>query len=180
MSDASTATSAFAGAITKVAFCGVILVLLAGQTTSDPSRRAPKSDQAVVGPAKNTMNWASALMERLRSCWYVHASLRNARPLQVRISFDLRRDGTLAGPPSQVPTSDGDPSLVQSAIQAVEKCQPYSFLPQSEYVGGWDRLDVTFDTGKAPTTVGVPTSIETLNQGEIPKSLQIMQPERKR
>ena len=172
MSDASTGPSAFAGAILKVAFCGVILVLLTGQTASDPSRRAPKSDQAAAGPAKNTMNWASALQQRIRSCWHVSASFRTAPPVRVRVYFELRRDGTLAGPPRQVPTSDEDPSLVQSAIRAVEECQPYSFLPQSEYVGGWNRLDITFDTGAMP--------LEAPSKGEIPKSLQIMQPERKR
>ena len=38
------------------------------------------------------------------------------------------------------------PAIAESAIRAIQQCQPYTFLPQAEYVGGWDRLDITFSS----------------------------------
>ncbi len=47
----------------------------------------------------------------------------------------------LAGPPMA-----NGPAIAESAIRAIQQCQPYTFLPQAEYVGGWDRLDITFSS----------------------------------
>ena len=47
----------------------------------------------------------------------------------------------MAGPPMA-----NGPAIAESAIRAIQQCQPYTFLPQAEYVGGWDRLDITFSS----------------------------------
>ena len=50
--------------------------------------------------------------------------------------------------PSLSEAPSGNPvvgvAFAQSAIRAIEQCQPYSFLPQAEYKGGWDYMDMTF------------------------------------
>lgn len=165
----------------KVVGIAAVGIVLSAQT--EP-KRLQKADDAAISTAKVLPDWALALTERLRSCFYAPERFRAGPPLHVRVYLELRRDGTLAVAPRQVPGSSHgvDPSLVQSAIRAVEKCQPYSFLPRAHYVGGWDRLDVTFSTHMPGDTARNSTSNagSTLPSGETPKWLQIMQPERKR
>ncbi len=175
-------------AAVKIASIAAASVLLAAQTVSNSTRPVLMPNQIAPGPVKHTLGWVPALMDHIKRCW---SPAGGAPPPRVRIYFELRRDGTLAGPPRQVPgTSDGaPPALVQDAIQAIQKCQPYAFLPQSEYVGGWDRLDITFDIRKTLSEPGN-TSTEPKprgdasttpgDAGQTPKWLSIMQPERKR
>jgi hypothetical protein len=127
---------------------GAVGVLLAGQTEPAPTKHRPP---AATSTTKYTFNWVTALITRLQQCWNVPAGTRDAAPVRFRIYFELRRNGTVAGVPRLVPgtADEGHAALVESAIRAIQQCQPYAFLPQSEYVGGWDRLDFTFDTAKA-------------------------------
>jgi colicin import membrane protein len=97
---------------------------------------------------KLTMSWVGALQARIKQCWNVPAGVRDAENIEIRVYFELRKDGTvvsqprlLAGPPSAT-----GPAIAESAIRAIQQCQPYTFLPQAEYVGGWDRLDITFSS----------------------------------
>ena len=123
----------------------------------DPTRQSitgeqinPKSQLGVAaGPAqKMTMGWLPALVKRISGCWNVPAGVRDAESMQVRIQVRLGTDGKLLAPPELVEAPSGNPvvgvAFAQSAIRAIEQCQPYSFLPQAEYKGGWDYMDMTF------------------------------------
>lgn len=123
----------------------------------DPSRQAVTGDVlnsksafgTEAGQAqKLTFGWLGALRAKLKQCWNVPAGVRDADSIEIRVAFELRRDGMLVGRPRlmQGPDRANGPAIVESAIRAVQQCQPYDFLPQSEYVGGWDYLDVTFNT----------------------------------
>jgi hypothetical protein len=59
----------------------------------------------------------------------------------LRISF--KRDGTLASQPLILDASflPGTPALIQSAVSALEKCQPYAELPKDKYKE-WKTLDL--------------------------------------
>jgi len=122
----------------------------------DPSRQSitgsqlnPKSALGVPAAAaqKLTMSWVGALQKRVSDCWAVPAGLRDADTLSVRVLIRLNPNGMLQGRPELVeasPNATLGPAFAESAIRAIEQCQPYSFLPQAEYTGGWDFMDMTF------------------------------------
>lgn len=123
----------------------------------DPTRQAVTGDvinsNSSFGTAagraeKLTMSWVGALQARIRQCWNVPAGVRDAEDIEIRVYFELHKDGTVAGLPRLLagPPMANGPAIAESAIRAIQQCQPYTFLPQAEYVGGWDRLDITFSS----------------------------------
>lgn len=141
------------------------------ERTFDPSKVAALIDkrdptrQAVTGDTLNakssfgtsagkaeklTMSWVGALQARIKQCWNVPAGVRDAEAIEIRVYFELRKDGTVASMPRLLavagPPVTSGPAIAESAIRAIQQCQPYSFLPQAEYAGGWDRLDITFSS----------------------------------
>ncbi len=93
------------------------------------------------------MSWVGALQKRISDCWAVPAGVRDADTMEVRILIRLNPNGMLQAPPELVEApvnAAAGPAFAQSAIRAIEQCQPYSFLPQAEYKGGWDYMDMTF------------------------------------
>lgn len=123
----------------------------------DPSRQAVTGEQvnqksslgtSAGTAAKLTMSWVGALQNRIQQCWAVPAGIRDAEDIQIRVYFELSPSGALitrpmllAGPPNAY-----GPAVGESAVRAIEQCQPYTFLPQAEYKGGWDKIDITFST----------------------------------
>jgi outer membrane biosynthesis protein TonB len=125
----------------------------------DPTRHAVAGDtinqKASFGTSagqaqKLSMSWVGALQRRIGECWNIPAGIRDGDKLEIRVFFNLRRDGTVSGTPRLVSvtgaTAAAGPAVSEGALRAIQQCQPYTFLPQSEYVGGWDQLDLTFDT----------------------------------
>jgi outer membrane biosynthesis protein TonB len=123
----------------------------------DPTRQSitgaqanPKSALGVpAAPAqKLTLGWVPAFKKRVSDCWAVPAGIRDGQNIEVRIYLELNPNGMLAGPPIPMGGSANafGPAVSESAIRAIEQCQPYTFLPQNEYKGGWDRIDITFST----------------------------------
>ena len=122
----------------------------------DPTRQSitgeqlnPKSALGVPGAAaqKVTNGWIAGLQEHIRSCWAVPAGIRDADTMEVRILIKLNPNGTLQERPLLVEAPPGaalGPAFAESAIRAIEQCQPYNFLPQAQYRGGWDYMDLTF------------------------------------
>lgn len=115
-----------------------------GDTLSQTAALGVPSGQA----QKLTMSWVGALQSRIKQCWNVPAGVRDAENIEIRVYFELRKDGTVATQPRLIagPANAVGPAIAESAIRAIQQCQPYSFLPQSEYAGGWDRLDITFSS----------------------------------
>lgn len=102
-----------------------------------------------TGQAKSlTLSWVNALQAKIAQCWNVPAGVRDAEDIKVRIYFELKRDGTVNGQPQLIGGSPSQfgPSVGESGIRAIQQCQPYNFLPQNEYAGGWDKLDITFSS----------------------------------
>ena len=123
----------------------------------DPSRHATAGDTinntssfgTSTGQAQRlTMSWVGALQARIKQCWNVPAGVRDAENIEIRVYFELRKDGSVAGMPRLLegPRNAAGPAIAESAIRAIQQCQPYSFLPPQEYAGGWDRLDITFSS----------------------------------
>jgi outer membrane biosynthesis protein TonB len=121
----------------------------------NPERNAVTGDtinsRAALGTAagaaqKLSMSWVGALQARIRECWNMPAGVLDTGKIEIRVAFELRRDGSVMGTPRLMagpPMANGK-AIEESAIRAIQACQPYTFLPQSEYAGGWDKLDITF------------------------------------
>jgi colicin import membrane protein len=116
--------------------------------TGDALNQTPAFGTSTGQAQKLTMSWVGALQARIRQCWNVPAGVRDADNIEIRVYFELRKDGTVASLPRLLaaPPAASGPAIAESAIRAIQQCQPYSFLPQAEYVGGWDRLDITFSS----------------------------------
>jgi colicin import membrane protein len=86
------------------------------------------------------------LREHLKGCWDVPAGLADARELFVMVRFQLKRDGTLSGDPvvTNRVTHPAFQVAAESAVRAVAKCTPYTFLPAAKY-DLWSDLEVRFD-----------------------------------
>lgn len=110
----------------------------------------PGLGKANASAAKLSMSWVGALQARIRQCWNVPAGVRDAENIEIQVYFELRKDGSVQGVPMtrsvRGAAASFGPAIAESAIRAIQQCQPYSFLPQSEYAGGWDRLDITFSS----------------------------------
>ncbi len=107
-----------------------------------------------------TMSWAGQLTSHINACWLRPDGITTTDEIEVHISFELNPDGSLARGPTLIEASPHrlGPIFAESAIAAIKRCQPYSFLPADEYKGGWDKLDMTFSTDAAKTRA--PRSLE--------------------
>jgi hypothetical protein len=76
----------------------------------------------------------------------VPAGVPSTPGFDVLIRIALRPDGTLRAKPELVraPASLAGPPLVDSAKQALQKCQPYATLPTDRYQD-WKILELTFN-----------------------------------
>jgi TolA protein len=86
-----------------------------------------------------------ALRQRLSECWTVPPGAREAQ-VQVKVRFNLARDGKVEGLPVVVGGGGGDAlaaATAQSAISAVMECQAYDFLPKDRY-DMWQEITVNF------------------------------------
>ena len=112
--------------------------LLAQPTVPPPIPKRPS--------VQLTMDEVNALMTRLRACWALPVGMRTAPGVVVSLRINLKPDGSLAGTPVVVNTSQDPlfPTLAQSAIRAVVKCAPYGFLPAAKYAA-WKEVEASFD-----------------------------------
>lgn len=121
----------------------------------DPQRRAATGDTlsqtaslgTVTGTAPQlTQNELDALRARLRECWTVPVGVAEARDLHVLVRIQFRRDGALSSEPRLLNNSSHPAFQVaaESALRAVRKCAPYSFMPPAKYEA-WKDVEVMFD-----------------------------------
>jgi colicin import membrane protein len=121
----------------------------------EPQRRAATGDTlsqtASLGlPTASapvlTMNELAALRARLQECWTVPVGVADARDLQIQVRIQFRKDGSLAAEPALLNRGHHPAFQVaaESALRAVKKCAPYSFMPVAKYEA-WKDVEVTFD-----------------------------------
>jgi hypothetical protein len=89
----------------------------------------------------------AAFKARMKECWAPPFSLatEDAQKLVVVLRVSLQQNGALAGEPALLAASASPKgaALLQTAMQALQKCQPYSFLPAAKYKE-WKKLDLSF------------------------------------
>lgn len=83
--------------------------------------------------------------ERVSSCSDRATGVDPGDQVRVVLRVSLNRDGTLASVPQLLEpvTSSGQRAVMQSAINALTKCQPYTMLPPEKYKQ-WKTLDLVF------------------------------------
>jgi hypothetical protein len=111
-------------------------------------------------PSESKSNLASEEIARLKAqvskCWAVPAGVPSTPGFEVLLRIALNPDGTLVAEPTLIrgPASVAGPLLVESAKQALQKCQPYGALPADKYKD-WKILDMTF-TAQGPSGLSGP------------------------
>ena len=98
------------------------------------------------GAAQLSQSEIDALRGRLAQLWNPPAGAKDPRELIVQVRFQLKPDGTIAGPPA-VLTSGSSPLFVaarDSAIRAIFRGQPYNML-KPEHYDQWKDIEITFD-----------------------------------
>jgi hypothetical protein len=100
-------------------------------------------------PASQSADVASSLVtefrRRLKTCSKLPASIAPTDKIKVMLRVFMASDGKLAADPVLIEASASakGPALMQSAISALEACQPYTMLPPDRY-GEWKVLDLSF------------------------------------
>jgi hypothetical protein len=85
----------------------------------------------------------AAFKTHLRKCWSPPPGLAETPKLKVVLRVFLARNGALAAQPVLLAASasPAGPALVQTAVAALRRCQPFSFLPADRYKE-WKVLDL--------------------------------------
>jgi hypothetical protein len=100
-------------------------------------------------PASKTADIASSLVSefrrRLKTCSKLPGSVAPSDKLTIKLRVFMTPEGKLAAEPILIEASASEkgPALMQSAISALEACQPYQMLPADRY-GEWKVLDLSF------------------------------------
>jgi hypothetical protein len=108
----------------------------------------PAESTGLEAPAENqadlTAGDVAAFKEQLRKCWNPPAGLADEPKLKVVLRVFLSRSGALTAQPVLLAASASasGPALVQTALAALRRCQPFSTLPADRYKE-WKVLDLT-------------------------------------
>jgi colicin import membrane protein len=117
-------------------------VAAAGDTLNSTASLGTQSGFA----AQLSQNEIDALRARIQQCWNPPAGAADAKDLVVLLRIRFNQDGSLAGQPAVVNRGSGTYFQVaaESALRAVVRCAPYTFLPVAKY-DAWKDVEVTFD-----------------------------------
>jgi outer membrane biosynthesis protein TonB len=83
--------------------------------------------------------------ERVSSCADPAPGVEPGDKVSIALRISLNRDGSLASRPELLApiTSAKEEALMHSAMDALQKCQPYTMLPTEKYKA-WKTLDLVF------------------------------------
>ncbi len=99
--------------------------------------------------ANRTADIASDLVtefrNHLKTCATLPKSIAPSDKVSIKLRVLMTPDGKLAAEPFLIEASASakGPILMQTAIQALQACQPYTMLPADRY-GEWKKLDLSF------------------------------------
>lgn len=88
---------------------------------------------------------AAAMRAHLKTCSVLPKSVSPSDNVRIVLRVALSPDGRLAKEPLLIEASASakGPALMRSAMDALEKCQPYAMLPADRY-NEWRMLDLSF------------------------------------
>lgn len=93
-----------------------------------------------------SQNEIDALRARIQQCWNPPAGQTDARELTVLVRIQFNPDGSLATEPRLMNRVGAGYQQVaaESALRAIRRCAPYSFMPAAKYEA-WKDIEVNFD-----------------------------------
>jgi hypothetical protein len=80
-------------------------------------------------------DWTAPFRERVSVCSKVPEGVEPSDKVSIKVRVSFNRDGTVAAPPRLlVPgPSAKQQALMESAVDALERCQPFTMLPPEKY-----------------------------------------------
>ncbi len=80
-------------------------------------------------------DFTAAFRERVSSCSKLMPGITSDDKVTIKIRVSFNRDGSLVSAPRLLgpPASSKQQVLFESAVAALEKCQPYTMLPPERY-----------------------------------------------
>jgi colicin import membrane protein len=114
--------------------------------TGDTLSHTPSLGMSTGRAASLSQSEIDALRARIQQCWNPPAGLADARDLIVVVRIRFNQDGSLSAEPT-LSNSLSHPTFqiaAESALRAVKRCAPYSFMPIAKY-DVWKDVEVTFD-----------------------------------
>jgi hypothetical protein len=109
------------------------------------ARSGDAFDDQASKPAEIASSLVTEFRRHLRTCSRLPQSIAPSDKLRIVLRVLMTQEGKLAADPILIeasPSAKG-PDLMQSAIGALEACQPYAMLPADRY-GEWKVLDLSF------------------------------------
>jgi peptidyl-tRNA hydrolase len=96
-------------------------------------------------PARLSRDEIRALQVHVQKCWKASPRLAQAQKVRVVLRIALDPQGAMTAEPILVKASASSlgPPLVETATQALQRCQPFGFLPAEKY-DEWKVLELTF------------------------------------
>jgi hypothetical protein len=97
---------------------------------------------AAAGVASNRV---AEFRRHLKTCSKLPESVAPSDPVKIKLRVFMTPDGKLATEPVLIEASASvqGPALMQSAVSALQACQPYAMLPADKY-DEWKVLDLSF------------------------------------
>jgi len=116
-----------------------------GMMFTMPNGPNSEFDAKATATANITVQDAAALRAHIKSCAILPKSVSAADNVRIVLRVSLAKDGRLAREPLliEASASESGPELMRSAIDALERCQPYAMLPPERY-NEWRMLDLSF------------------------------------
>lgn len=110
---------------------------------TDEKVDAPETDNA---DEPMTLSEIDAIRVKVQKCWNVGALAGSvdADKMFAKISVSLNEDGSIAGRPTIGELGGGASRLLaERAVQAIQACAPYDFLPADKY-NSWRDVEMNF------------------------------------
>jgi hypothetical protein len=116
---------------------------LSPATSNDKS--GDNFDSPATKAAEITSNIVSEFRRHLKTCSKLPGSIAASDKIRITLRAIMTPEGKLATEPILIEASASakGPALMQSAVSALEACQPYPMLPVDRY-SEWKVLDLSF------------------------------------
>ena len=124
-----------------------VMLGLPPKLPAEPAKGKPGDD--FDAPASKSADIESSLVtefrRHLRTCSKLPPSIEPSDRVTVKLRVLMTPEGRLAADPVLIEASASakGPMLMQSAMAALQACQPYAMLPADRY-GEWKMLDLSF------------------------------------
>jgi hypothetical protein len=109
------------------------------------SRPVSKPGAAASSVVPLPTDETAKFQERLTHCWTTPVGMAGLPGTTLSIRISLDSSGGLKAAPEVVraPASMSGPALIESAMRALQQCQPYDFIASKQYRQG-KSLELTF------------------------------------